>query len=299
MQNLSDLKKQSQYMRRIILAVSAAFVALFAASGQDNALKVMSYNMLFEHNKPEQQERRWHSRVKYAVRTINELVPDVIGSQELQSYQVNDILEGTGYERIGCTLKGNYSLSNDEENAAIFYRKARLRLLASGNFWYNDHPDTPGPGLGMTYNRMCTWGKFEDLRTHKVFFIFNSHFFYEPDKQGVRMECARILRERVLKVSDDYPVVVTGDLNSTIDTPQLQYLISGGTLFDSRSLVDAPKGPEGTYYDFNTVEVPTQRLDHVLVNDKIKVLSYEVVDKQWRTGEIESDHLPVLTYLEF
>ena len=105
MQNLSDREKYSQYMRRIVLAVCAAFVSTFTVPGQDNALKVMSYNMLFEHNKPEQQERRWHSRVKYAVRTINELAPDVIGSQELQSYQVNDILEGTGYERIGCTLK--------------------------------------------------------------------------------------------------------------------------------------------------------------------------------------------------
>lgn len=286
-------------MKKVVLTVCATLMTLFTAFGQDNALKVMSYNMLFEHNKPEQQERQWHSRLKYSLRTINELAPDIIGSQELQSYQVTDIIEGTGYGRIGCSLKGNYSMSNEDENAAIFYRKERLRLLASGNFWYNDHPDTPGPGLGMTYNRMCTWGKFEDLLTHKVFYIFNSHFFYEPDKEDVRMACARILRERVLKVSGDYPVVVTGDLNSTIDTPPLQFLVSGGELKDSRSLVEDPKGPDGSYYDFNTTVVPTRRLDHVLVNNKVRVLSYEIVDRQWRTGEIESDHLPVFTYLEF
>ena len=50
------------------------------------------------------------------MRTIKELAPDIIGTQELQSYQVTDIIEATGYGRIGCTLQGNYSLSNGDEN---------------------------------------------------------------------------------------------------------------------------------------------------------------------------------------
>ena len=286
-------------MKRLFLSAAIAALSLLSASGQDNAVTVMSYNMLFEHNKPAQPERRWSSQVKYAVRTIKELAPDIIGTQELQSYQVTDIIEATGYARIGCTLQGNYSLSNGDENAAILYRKDRLRLLASGNFWYNDHPDTPGPGLGMTYNRMCTWGKFEDLHTHKVFFIFNSHFFFEPDKPEVRMACARILRERVYKVAGDYPVVVTGDLNATIDSPPLQYLIEGGVLKDSRPLVAVPKGPDGSFHGFNTAVVPTKRIDHVLVNEKVQVVDYAIIDTQWRTGNFESDHLPVLTTLEF
>ena len=280
--------------KKLHAALSALLLLSSCLYAQDGELKIMTYNMLFEHNKPAQQERQWHYRVKNIVNTIKETAPDLIGTQELQSYQVTDIMEQTGYARIGCTLKGNYSKSNDEENAAVFYRQDRLRLLASGNFWYNDHPDTPGPGLGMTYNRMCTWGKFEDLKTGKVFFVFNSHFFYEPDREEVRMSCARILKENVLKVIGDYPVFVTGDLNSTIQMPPLKYLTGDGKLMDSRSLVEKPVGPDGSYYDFNLNEVPYQRLDHILVNDMVTIDYYEVIDKQWRTGAIESDHLPVL-----
>ena len=285
-------------MKKINTILAALLLLSSGLSAQDTELKIMSYNMLFEHNKPEQQERQWHYRVKNIVNTINETVPDVIGSQELQSYQVTDIIEQTGYARIGCTLPGSYSKSNDEENAAIFYRQDRLRLLASGNFWYNDHPDTPGPGLGMTYNRMCTWGKFEDLRTGKVFFVFNSHFFYEPDREEVRMSCARILKENVLKVIGDYPVFVTGDLNSTMEMPPLKFLTGDGQLKDSRRLVRKPVGPDGSYYDFKLDLVPTQRLDHILVNDKVKIRYYEVMDNQQKTGKIESDHLPVIVKAE-
>jgi len=261
-------------------------------------LKVMSYNMLFEHKVPEQPERRWVSRLPNIAESLKSLAPDIIGSQELQSYQVRDVIEATGYARIGCTLKGNYSDNNDEENAAVFYRKDHLRLLDSGNFWYNDHPDTPGPGLGMHYNRMCTWGKFEDMRTGKVFYLFNSHFFYEPDRQEVRMNCARILKERVMRVIRDYPVFVVGDLNSTIDTPPLQYLTKAGKLKDSRSMVNEPMGPDGSYYDFDIETAPTERLDHILVNDSVRILSYAVIDDQWKSGKIESDHLPVMVTAE-
>ena len=56
-------------MKRFFLSAAIAALSLLSASGQDNAVTVMSYNMLFEHNKPAQPERRWSSRVKYAVRT--------------------------------------------------------------------------------------------------------------------------------------------------------------------------------------------------------------------------------------
>ena len=264
----------------------------------DKALKVMSYNMLFEHNKPEQPERQWTSRCPNLVKSILKLRPDIIGSQELQSYQVADVIKGTGYARIGCSLAGTYSETDHNENAAIFYRPDRLRLLESGNFWYNDHPDTPGPGLGMSYNRMCTWGKFEDMASGKVFYLFNSHFYYEPDRPDVRLSCARILKERVMQVAGDYPVIVTGDLNSEIDTPPLQHLLSGSLLKDSRSLVDQPAGPEGSYYDFELSTPPVRRLDHILVNDKPVVRTYRIIDDQWRSGLIESDHLPVIAEIE-
>ena len=67
------------------------------------------------------------------------------------------------------------------EHSAIFYKTSRFDLLDKGNFWFSETPDVPGKGWDATCcNRICSWGKFRDKESGKVFYFFNSHY----DHQG-------------------------------------------------------------------------------------------------------------------
>jgi len=58
---------------------------------------------------------------------------------------------------------GNEINQNGNEHMGVFYDKARLEVLESGNFWLSDTPDKPGSiGPGLLMPRMMTWAKFQE-----------------------------------------------------------------------------------------------------------------------------------------
>ena len=253
-------------------------------------ITVMSYNMLFEHTVPAEPERQWASRCPNMAATINTLKPDVIGAQEIQSYQLTELLKEIGYGRIGCSLAGTTSETDNNENEAILYNKERLKCITSGHFWFNGHPDTAGAASGVSYNRMCNWAKFQIIGSDKTFYVYNSHFYVETE--ALRLDCAKILTGRIA-APPLAPVFLTGDFNAEITDSSLKHILASGYK-DSRSLASDPKGPAGSWYNFDLSSSPTYRLDHILVNSYVQVNEYEIIDAQIKTGAIESDHLPVL-----
>lgn len=255
-------------------------------------ITVMSYNMLFEHTVPAEPERQWTSRLPNMAATINSLKPDVIGAQEIQSYQIFDLIKATGYGRIGCSLAGTTSETDNNENEVILYNKDRLKCITSGHFWFNQHPDTAGPASGVSYNRMCNWAKFQVIGEESTFYVYNSHFYVETE--ALRMDCAKILVERI-SAPPLSPVFLTGDFNAGITDSSVKHILASGYK-DSRAMVSTPKGPAGTWYDFDLTASPIYRLDHILVNSKVNVEEYEIIDTQIKTGKIESDHLPVMIH---
>jgi len=257
----------------------------------------MSYNMLFEHNVPSRVERQWASRCPLLVADINNAKPDVIGSQELQSYQVYDFVKGTGYTRIGKSLNGSFNNTDRQENEAIFYNADVLEKIESGDFWFSSTPDEPSPADSMTYNRKCTWAKFQHKNSGKQFYVFNMHFYFEPDKDYVREQCANVLLSKLAELPQGYPVFLTGDFNSVLEDSCLVKIQNAGYR-DSRGLVQNPEGPEYSYYDFGNLHEYTRMLDHIFVNSMVNVKSFRVDNSQMLTGKIESDHFPVIIKAE-
>ena len=86
------------------------------------------------------------------------------------------------------------------EHSAIFYKTSRFDLLDKGNFWFSETPDVPGKGWDATCcNRICSWGKFRDKESGKVFYFFNSHY----DHQGkvARRESSKLLIARIKQIA--------------------------------------------------------------------------------------------------
>lgn len=264
---------------------------LKALSG--NRIRIVSYNLLFEKKEPVLAAQQWKSRVEVVKSMFHKNTFDIIGTQEALTFQVNDLLKTGEYGRVGGDLGTGGSDYPYAENEALFYRKSRFEVLESGNIWFSLTPDRPGTfAWDAKYPRMCTWGKFKEKRTGKVFYVFNSHFHLESPVS--RLESARIVLAKVEEVAANYPVFCTGDFNSERNSESLQTLLNDGILHDSRHRAKQVFGAEGTYHGFNTKRIPDARIDFILTSDRIKVLRYGVLDEELTTGKFGSDHLPVV-----
>ena len=213
---------------------------------------------------------------------------DIFGTQEGMLNQLKDVLRMDEYAYIG---KGRDDGKEAGEFAAIFYRKDRFQLLQSGDFWLSQTPGKPSLGWDSSNNiRICSWGKFKDRNTKKVFFFFNVHF----DHRGVeaRKQSAHLMLKKIKEIAGDVPVVCTGDFNSTPETEQIQTMKT--LLKDSREVSEqAPYGPTGTFNGFKHDSPSDEFIDYVFISDQIKVLKYGVLTDS-KNQHFPSDHFPVL-----
>lgn len=143
---------------------------------------------------------------------------DIVGTQEGFRGQLEDLAE---LKEFAFTGSGRDDGGQGGEHSAIFYRKDRFKLLASGDFWLSETPDKPGKGWDATCcNRIASWAELKDVKSKKTFYVFNVHF----DHQGViaRRESGKLMVEKIRAIAGKSPVILTGDLNSTPETEQIQ-----------------------------------------------------------------------------
>jgi len=275
-------------------------------------LHVVSFNMLFEYDWTAQRHlesgdstRLWKFRYPVAVETFQKYSFDIVGTQELLTFQVDSLTNDGNYLRIGRDCMG--LLNPDLENEAVFYRTERLEVLEEGQFWYSDTPDVPGTFWGL-HNRFCTWGHFKDKRSGKDFYMFNSHFhvdgggknkwpdgrtFTHEDGDSIRAKSSTLLLEKVNEiVPDGKPVFITGDFNCTDEQRPISIIQEGG-FKDSRDCVKEPLGPDFTFHNFKRDIKTGKRIDYVFVKGDVEVVSHQVLTDQLETGRWSSDHLPV------
>jgi endonuclease/exonuclease/phosphatase family metal-dependent hydrolase len=213
---------------------------------------------------------------------------DVFGTQEGFREQLKGVAELSAYAFVG---RGRDDGKEAGEHSAIFYKKARLQLLQTGDFWLSQTPDRPGKGWDATCcNRICTWAKFKDLVNGQEFYFFSVHF----DHEGVeaRRQSGLLMVQKIREIAKNAPAVCVGDLNSTPDTEQVKTIQT--LLSDAHQLTQQPAyGPVGTFQGFK-LDAPLQdRIDYIFVSKGSTVLSYAVLTDSMR-GHYPSDHFPVL-----
>ena len=134
------------------------------------------------------------------------------------------------------------------EMAPIGIQKNRFSVIQRGTFWLSESPDTFGkPGWDAALPRTVTWMLHESKVDEARLYVFNTHF----DHRG---SIAR----------------------------------SGGvvSLKDSRVISSEPaKGPTGTWNGFKEIVTGT-RIDHILCNDRVRILGHEVLDPKNGIGAI-------------
>jgi len=200
------------------------------------------------------------------------------------------------------TFNVRYNNPNDGENAWPL-RQTRFALLQQGTFWLSTTPEQPGSvGWDAALTRVCTWGKFKDRDTRKIFFLFNTHFDHMGEK--ARIESAKLIREKIQTLAPTEPIIVTGDFNANPNSLVYQTMTTGtpenekqnNHLLDTRAISQLPHyGPRWTFHGFGAA---TERplIDYIFVNHRAIVRRHGTIAESI-DGRYASDHLPVLAEL--
>jgi len=291
-------------MLRLVCALLVCWTFnLDLAAAPPEPLRVMSFNIRYGTAKDG--PNHWDLRKEFVVETIQAFKPDLLGTQETLGFQRDFLAKNLPeYTVLGV---GRDDGAEKGEMMAIYIRKARFDIIASGHFWLSETPDVIGSkSWDTSLPRMATWADLKDKKGPDGPQIrwFNTHF----DHMGIeaRKQSARLLRERAAEETDK-GVIITGDFNS----------IEGSDAY--RNLFGPNDGRESPVVDtFRALPKEKQRRDDVAtfsgfkgggprkggridwigVNNRFKVLSSEI-DYTERDGRTPSDHFPITAVLEW
>ncbi len=252
------------------------------------ALRVMSFNIRL----PAQDDGAdyWEIRKPLAVRMLREQAPDVISMQELVQTQADYLArELPDYAWFG---RGR-DADGGGERMGVFYRKDRLKVVESGDFWLSDTPAIPGSiSWGHPYPRMVSWALFQRHADGKRFYLFNTHLPYREQDEAARVKSAQAIARHLSALPDTVPVVLTGDFNTAPDS-EVHATLSR-TLQDAWLTAARVEGSTATFHGFHGEA--TQRIDWIFARG-VQVDSATSVTTRWN-DRYPSDHFPVVVTLQ-
>lgn len=274
-----------------------ALVALLCLAVQGQGLYVGTYNIRYQNQGDYKKGNGWKQRCPVVCAQINFQHPDILGTQEVLTEQLDDMKALlTDYDYIGV---GRDDGKRKGEHTVIFYDRKTIRLLQQGHFWLSETPDKPGLGWDAACTRICTWGKFRSRKAGKTFYFFNLHL----DHVGVvaRRESARLVVRRIREIAKGKPVILTGDFNVDQNDTIYSIFTTSGLLNDSYEHSKQRFTENGTFNGFNPDRKTDSRIDHIFVSPSFHVMRYGILtDCYWTDQErrLPSDHYPVFVRLE-
>ena len=273
-------------LRSLLIGTILAAIAMPAIAA-DTALRIMSFNIRL----PAESDGvdYWETRKPLAVRMLREQQPDVIGLQELVKAQADYLArELPQYAWFGRGREAD----GGGEHMGVFYRKDRLTVIESGDFWLSDTPDVAGSiTWGHPHPRMVTWALFEQRSDGRRFYLFNTHLPYRDEDEAARLKGAQAIARRLATLPDDVPVVLTGDFNTTPDSDA--HAVLAGTLQDAWTTAPRVEGIDATFHGFTGRA--DRRIDWIFVRGA-QLESITSVTTRWN-NRYPSDHFPLVATL--
>jgi endonuclease/exonuclease/phosphatase family metal-dependent hydrolase len=278
----------------------------YARKNQDKKLRLMTYNMLYNAKDAEEKlppKYRWDARRPRLLEYLLFAKADIIGSQELQEDQVQEVMQvlGSTYSYYGEKTRQNEGRSDVN---AIFFNKNRFELLEAKTIAYDD----PQSQNGFTYCR------FKDKLQGNEFIVLNTKLTWGDVER--RLAEATQLNRFSTSLPADLPVIITGDFNAYpfiqhkrnifFDGDSILQVIAGKNLKDSRSPSTFGNfGPfcsitnaKDTLASFAGPQLTGFILDHIFVNKGVDVFT-NGIDTAKVDGEFPSDHFPVIADVVF
>ncbi len=264
---------QPQGSEYLVLAEDRAYRSHFDST----TLTAMSFNILCS--------KMEKDRIERVIQMIKNYMPDTFGVQEAtpQWMQLLDKNFGDLYGYVGEGRDGG----NSGEYSAIFYNKTKFSVLESGTKWLSDTPDKVSKVPQSSLNRIFTYALLQCLKDNREIMFVNTHF--EHTSNTAREHQAEVLKDFLMEYTDDYPLVLTGDFNTTYNSKAFD-IVQQGNVSDAMSLSETTD-PGPTFTNFGSAN---SIIDFIFVTpNAITVKDYRVCDEEI-DGNFPSDHHPVL-----
>lgn len=261
------------------------------------SLYVGTYNIRYNNPDDATEGNGWKQRCPHLCDFINFEEPAIFGTQEVLVDQLHDLQKGLdGYNYLGV---GREDGKEAGEYAAIFYKSNRLKVQDSGSFWLSETSEKPSLGWDAACVRICTWGKFMDKTTGKVFFFFNTHM----DHVGIvaRRESARLIISRIRELAKGQHTILTGDFNVDQTDEIYKIFSESGILRDCYAYAKQRMAPIGTWNDYMQDYRNKARIDHIFVSNDFDITHYGIFTNSYWLGKTRrniSDHYPVMVKLQ-
>ena len=288
------------FIKGAVIWLSLLFGTTFAFAQRFN---IGTYNLRYANHEDSVRGNGWGQRLPVIAAIVRFHDFDIFGTQEGLYHMLEGLRDSLpGYAYIGI---GRDDGRQAGEHSAIFYKTAKFKLLDHGDFWLSEITDRPNKGWDAVLPRICTWGKFREISTGFVFYMFNLHM----DHIGVkaRAESAKLILARIQGMPAGTPVILTGDFNVDQHSESYQLINESGVLRDCYELSPIRLATNGTFNSFRTDGKTDSRIDHIFVSRQFKVDRYGILTDTYRLKEEEgnkytartpSDHFPVEAAVE-
>ena len=271
-----------------ILSLLLAITGLSTMAQRQKPVKVriMTFNIRLE-NKNDGCNN-WEMRFQQVGKFLNKSKADIIGLQEVKQIQLDDIKNALpNYNYVGVARDDGKQAG---EYNPIFYNKDKFNLLRSGTFWLSETPDEPSRGWDAACRRIATWAILRDKETLKSIVAVNTHLDHVSSQ--ARQNGAVLIKERLGRMVNDLPLVLTGDFN--VDDEDPAYAKIATRIFplkDAWKSASSTKGPHYTFQDFGKISATdAKKIDYIFVSTKIQVKKATIFDSALGNGYYLSDH---------
>ena len=276
-------------MKKFLLLI----LVLLCGFVHSQSLKMITYNIRLD--VAIDGENNWSHRKKFFTSQIQFYEPDVFGIQEATPNQVIDISNSLSqYNHIGIGREG----VGKGESSNIYYKKERCSVSTETTFWLSETPNEISKGWDAACNRVCTFALFEDLKSNKSFWVFNTHL--DHIGEVARTKGIELILSKIEVVNDQkLPVIFMGDFNSEPNENRIIALKK--IMNDSRELsVEKPFGPFGTFNNFQYNNPATKQIDYIFLSkSRFFIVNKYAVLTDSKNLRFPSDHFPVYIEMKY
>lgn len=231
-------------------------------------------------------ENGWAYRKDLCARVIAAEEADVICFQEIWRDQYDDLRAALpGYETYAM---GDRSGGEHPQNC-ILYRGASFDCVAAGGYWLSRTPHVPGSSAWESACvRVAIWVRLHDRSADAEFRVVNTHL--DHVSQEARENQARLIVEDASAHPDEYPQVLTGDMNCEADNPTIDVFKAGGWV-DTYGGIHGTEDPGPTHHRFlGPGYVGDQgKIDWIFTRGAVQAEGAEIVTVS-EDGRFPSDH---------
>jgi endonuclease/exonuclease/phosphatase family metal-dependent hydrolase len=229
-------------------------------------------------------DNNWGHRRDICVEVMLSRSPDIICCQEVQFCQFEYLLAHLpGYAWFGTgDTPGPVMPTN-----AMFYRTERFTMLSGGAYWLSETPHVCGSSSwDSKCVRLANWMRLADRETQSEFRVVNTHLDHmsAPARAGQ----AGVICEDTAAYADEYPQLLTGDMNADAAAPAIATFRSAGWR-DTWEEAQGTEDPGPTFHNFLKPGSKQPRIDWIFARGAVDCQDAEVI-RDLPDGRCPSDH---------